>query len=73
MSDSKRDPLMQLADMCIGAITRACARRETSPNRRQATRSPGPKRYYLHFGLNEGSYQFGTETFHLKYETGATK
>jgi len=23
MSDSKRDPLMQLADMCVGAITRA--------------------------------------------------
>jgi hypothetical protein len=23
MSDSARDPLMQLADMCIGAITRA--------------------------------------------------
>ncbi len=23
MSDSERDPLMQLADMCIGAITRA--------------------------------------------------
>ena len=23
MSDSARDPLMQLADMCVGAITRA--------------------------------------------------
>jgi hypothetical protein len=23
MSDSERDPLMQLADMCIGAVTRA--------------------------------------------------
>jgi len=28
MSDSERDPLMQLADMCIGAITRAERDRE---------------------------------------------
>jgi hypothetical protein len=28
MADSERDPLMQLADMCIGAITRAERDRE---------------------------------------------
>ncbi len=28
MSDSKRDPLMQLADMCIGAITRSQRERD---------------------------------------------
>jgi hypothetical protein len=30
MSDSARDPLMQLADMCIGAITRAERQRENA-------------------------------------------
>ena len=30
MSDSARDPLMQLADMCIGAITRAERNRDSS-------------------------------------------
>lgn len=35
MSDSARDPLMQLADMCIGAITRAERERKNAARWRE--------------------------------------
>ena len=40
MSDSARDPLMQLADMCIGAITRAERRDRDNPDRWRSILAP---------------------------------